>query len=53
MPIFVFRELRAYDSEVYHSTPNRHKCAVRRLFMELLWILLCQIATILFVDTAR
>jgi hypothetical protein len=52
MSSFVFKEMRACDSEVCHSTPNYHMCTVKRRKVEL-WIFLCLIAKILFVDTAR
>jgi hypothetical protein len=53
MPIFVFKEIKACDFEVFHSTPKSHMCTVKRPLMELLWIFLSSTATILFVDTDR
>jgi hypothetical protein len=35
--IFVFEEIRAYDSEVCHSTTNSQTRTVKRPLMELLW----------------
>jgi hypothetical protein len=33
-PIFIFKEMRAYDFGVPHSTPNSHMCSVKRPFVD-------------------